>query len=375
MDFNLNKEEEMLRKSARDFLSSECPSDLVREMTEDDRGFPKKLWDKMAGLGWMGLGIPEAYGGTGGLFLEQVVLMEEMGRVCMPGPYFAATVLGASMIAQAGTPDQKQDFLTKSAEGKLIITLALLEESAGYDPGSINLSADENKDGFILNGTKLFVPDAHVSDYVICATRTGDSGPEGITLFIVDTGSMGIHLTPLQTLAGNKLYEVFFDNVTVSKSNMLGEKGKGWQHIQRIMEKASVALCAQMVGASQRALDMAVEHSRIRVQFGSPVGSFQAVQFLLADTLTDVDGAKLITYQAACRISEGKSCAKEVSIAKAWVSDAYNRIMTRTHQVIGGVGIMAEYDMPLFSKRALGWRFDFGDAAYHREMVAQSIGL
>jgi 3-oxocholest-4-en-26-oyl-CoA dehydrogenase beta subunit len=374
MDFNLNKQEDMLKKSARDFLSVECPSDLVREMAEEDKGFPKKLWDKMAGLGWMGLGIPENYGGTGGSFLEQVVLMEEMGRVCMPGPFFTATVLGASMVAEAGTLQQKMDLLTKSSEGGLIITPALLEEAAVYDPAWINLNASRSNDEFILNGVKLFVPDAHVSDYMICAARTA-GGPDGITLFVVDAKSDGICLTPLHTLAGNKLFEVVLNNVKVSEKDMLGEMGKGWPHIQRVIEKASTAVCAQMVGASQRALEMAVEHSKIRVQFGRPVGSFQAVQFLLADTLTDVDGARLITYLAAARISEGKSCAKEVSMAKAWVSEAYNRVMTRTHQVIGGVGIMADYDMPLFSKRALGWRFDFGDAAYHRNVVARELGL
>lgn len=375
MDFNLSKEEEMLRKSARDFLSVECPSDLVREMAEDEKGFPGKLWNKMAGLGWMGLGIPEEYGGTGGVFSEQIVLLEEMGRVCVPGPFFTATVLGASVIREAGTPEQKKDLLPGIVDGKLIITLALVEPSVAYDPASIHVRADEKNNEYAINGVKLFVPDAHVSDYIICAARTEDGVRDGITLFLVDARSDGIRLTPLQTLAGNKLYEVVFEDVKVPKSGVLGQVGRGWRHIQQVMEKACVALCAQMVGAAQRAMEMAVEHSRIRVQFGKPVGSFQAVQFHLADMLTDIDGARLITYQAASKIAEGIPCAKEVSMAKAWVSEAYNRVITHAHQVIGGVGIMAEYDMPLFSKRALGWRFEFGDAEFHREQVARELGL
>jgi len=375
MDFSLSKEEEMLRRSARDFLAAECPSDLVREMAIDEKGFPLELWKKMAELGWIGLRIPEEYGGVGGSFLEETVLLEEMGRVCLPGPFFTATVLGSSSIMEAGNESQKRDLLPGISEGNIIVTLALIEAAGSYDPASIKVTATDSIDDFVINGTKLFVPDAHVADYVVCAARTSDGNNDGITLFLVDAHSPGLSHSPLQTLGGSKLSEVVFHDVKVPKSLILGHIDQGRPCLEKVLEKGAVATCALMVGGAQRAMEMAVEHSKIRIQFGRPIGSFQAVQFYCANMLTDIDGARLITYQAACKLSSGVSCTKEVAMAKAWVNGAYRRIIALAHQVIGGGGIMDEYDMSLFSKRALGWRSGFGDTTFHREVIARELGM
>ena len=374
MDLNLNEAQEMLRTTARDFLTNNCPPSLVRDMTKDDRGYPLELWRKMAELGWMGLEVPERYGGSGGSFLDMTVLLEELGRACLPGP-FVPTIIGASILLEAGSDAQKREFLPKIASGNLILTLALAEADASYDLASLKVTATADGEGYVINGTKLFVPDANVADSIICVARTGAGRARGLTLFLADAQSRGLKRSPLKTFAGNKLSEVVFDRVRVPQAKVLGQVGRGRDYLKTALAKGAVAMCAQMLGAAQRALGMSVEHSKQRVQFGRPVGSFQAVQFHCADMMTDVDGARLLTYQAAWRLSEGLPCAKEVAIAKAWVNDAFTQVMSLGHEVQGGVAIMDDHDMPLYSKRALGWQAGFGGADFHREVIAQELGL
>ncbi len=376
MDFNLSEEQQMLRKMARDFFINECPKSVVKEMGKDERGYPPELWRKMAELGWMGLILPEEYEGTGGSFLDLAVLLEEMGRACLPGPFFSTVVLGSLTILKAGSEEQKRKLLPKVASGDLILTLALTEPSAKYTPDGISIKAVREEEEYVIDGIKLFVPDAHVANNIICVARTKEGTPEeGITLFLVDAASPGLSCTQLVTLAGDKQCEVVFNKVRVPKENMIGEPEQGWKYIKEILQLAAVAKCAEMVGCGQQALEMAVSYAKERVQFGRPIGSFQILQHYCADMATWVEGCRFITYEAAWMISEGLPCTKEVAVAKAWVSDATQKIIGLAHQVHGTISFTEDHDMPFYYKRAKAWEIAYGDAYFHRETVAQEMGL
>ncbi len=371
MDFSLNEEQEMLRKMARDFLTDQCPKSLVREMAKDERGYPPELWKGMAGLGWMGLAFPERYGGSGGSFLDLTVLLEEAGRACLPGPFFSTVVLGGLTILEAGNEEQKQELLTKVSKGELLFTLALTEPGASNESSTIAVKAIPDNNNYIINGTKLFVPDAHIADYIICVART----TEGISLFLVDAKSSGIESTVLKTIDGNKQCELIFADVKVPKKEVLGELGHGWAAVEKVIERAKVAKCADMVGISQQALEMAVDYAKQRVQFGVPIGSFEVIQHYCADMAIDVDGSRFITYDAAWRLSEGISCAKEVAIAKAWVSEACQKVVSQAIHIFASIGMSEDHDMPLYFKRAKAAELAFGSSEPQHELVAQEIGL
>jgi len=378
MDLGFSEEQEMLRKTARDFLETECPTSLVKEMAEDEQGYTSGLWGKMAELGWMGLALPEEYDGMGMSFLDLAVLLEEMGRACLPGPFFSTVVLGGLCILEAGNEEQKKELLPKIAAGEAILTMALTEPSASYDPASITVKAVPDKDDYVISGTKLFVENAHIADYLICVARTKDGAgkdEDGITLFLVDGKSPGIATILLKTIAGDKQCEVTFDNVRVPQKNMLGERDKGWPVVAKILQKATVAKCAEMIGGAQAALDMSVAYAKERIQFGRPIGSFQAIQHHCANMVTDVDGSRFITYQAAWMVSEGLPATMEVSMTKAWVSEAYRRVTQLGHQIHGGIGFCMDHDMPLYFKRAKAAEPTFGSADWHREIVARELGL
>jgi alkylation response protein AidB-like acyl-CoA dehydrogenase len=377
MDFALSEEQEMLRNSARDFLTKECPKTLVRQMETDEKGYSPNLWKGMADLGWMGLVFPEEYGGSGMTFLDLAILIEELGRALVPSPFLNTVVYCGLAILAAGTDEQKKQFLPKIAKGEMIMSLALTEPSATWNASGIATKATAEGDHFVINGTKLFIQDAHISNYMLVVARTKEEKhkEEGITLFLVDAKSPGIKLTPLKTIASDKQFEVVFHNVKVPKKNILGKQDHGWAVIQDMIPKATLAQCAWMVGGAQQVLEMTVNYAKERVQFGRPIGSFQAIQHKCANMATDVDGSRFITYQAAWKMAEGLPCSLEVSMAKAWVSEAYRRTCAEGHQIHGGIGFIKDHDMQLYYRRAKASELMFGDADYHRELVAQQIGL
>ena len=374
MDLGLDEQQEMLKNFARDFLEKECPESLVREMEEDEKGYSPELWQKMAQQGWMGLIIPEEYNGTGMNVCELVVLLEEFGRALVPGPFISTVVLGGVPIMEAGTEEQKQQFLPKIASGELIMTLALTEPSAKWTADGVQLEAKKAGNEYVVNGTKLFVQDAHVSDHMIVAARTGGSGEDGITLFIVDSKSPGIKFEVLKTIAADKQCEITFDNVKVPSSNMLGGEGQGWPIIEKTKDVATVAACAYLVGLSQMDFDVTLNYAKERVQFGRPIGSFQAIQHKLADAVIDVDGSRFITYKAAWSLQEGEPDADlMISMAKAWTSDASRRVVAHGQQIHGGIGFTKEYKIQLYFRRQKRMELMWGDADYHRELVAQKL--
>ena len=377
MDLSFSEEQEMLWKSARDFLADKCAKTLVREMEEDERGYVPELWQEMADLGWVGLPFPEKYGGGGFTFLDLVVLLEEMGRACLPGPFVSTVVLGGMPVAEFGTEEQKQDILPKVCAGKAIMTLALTEPSARYEAASVQVKAVAEGDGYVIDGTKLFVNDANVADYLIVVARTAEKAnpEEGITLFIVDAKSPGISTFVLRTIAGDKQCEVSFDKVKVPKANVLGKVDQGWGMVKRIMEWAALAKAAEMMGGAQQVLEMTVEYAKERVQFDRPIGSFQIIQHYLADMSIDVDSSRVSLHKAAWMLSEGMECTKEISVIKGWLSEAYRRVAAQSHQIHGAIGFTKDHDLELYFRRAKAGELYFGDADFHREIVAQQLGL
>lgn len=374
MDLGLNETQQMLKNSAREFLQAECPDTYVRAMEEDERGYTPEMWQKIAEQGWLGLIFPEQYGGVGLSFLDLSVLLEETGRALLPGPLFSTIVMGGMAIMDAGSEAQKQELLPQIGEGQLIVTLALTEPSARWDAAGVETTAAQSGDGWTLNGTKLFVPNAHVADTYVVAARTG-AGERDITLFIVPSDAAGVSQTLLKTIASDRQSEIVMDNVSLPASAALGEVNKGWDTIEKALAWGAIGKCAEMVGGAEQVLEMTVEYAKQRTQFGRPIGSFQAIQHHCANMATDVEGSRYITYQAAWLLSEGEAASQEVAMAKAWVSDAYRRICALGHQCHGAIGFTKEHNMQLYSRRAKAAELAFGDTDYHLETVADGIGL
>ena len=378
MDFGFSEEQEMLRKSARDFLAKESPMTYVRQMMEDERGFTDAQWKKMAELGWMGLILPEQYGGAGLDFVDLVVVLEEMGRVVLPGPFFSTAVLGGVALLTGGSTAQKERYVPRLAAGDLRVTLAQLEPSARWDAEGIGLEARKAADGYKLSGTKLFVPDAHVADLLVVAGRApGSKGTEGVSLFLVDSKSPGVAITLLKTMdQTRKLCEVEVKDVSVPADRVLGEPGQGWKLLEQILDRGKVGICAEMCGGAARVLEMSVEYAKVREQFGRPIGSFQAIQHKCANMLVEVESSKSATYYAAWAVANDVAEAPlAAAMAKAYCSDAYRMVSGEGIQIHGGIGFTWEHDMHLYFKRAKWGETTLGDAVFHRERVAQALEL
>ncbi len=376
MDFALSEQQEMLKKVASEFLAKECTKKLVREMEKDGKGYSPELWQKMADLGWLGLVYPEKYGGSGLALVDFTTLLEEMGKAIVPGP-FLSTVLCGLAILKWGTEAQKADLLPRIAKGDAIMSLALTEVSSTYDATGIKVKAVADSNDFIISGTKLFVTYAHVADYLLCVTRTKASRNkrDGITLFLIDTKRPGISCTLLKTFTGDKKCEVAFKNVRVPKGNILGKPDQGWNIVDELLGLAAFLQCPWMVGGTQQALDMAVAYAKERSQFGRAIGSFQALQTKMANTVVDVAGARDFTYYTAWKLDQGIPCKKDISIAKAWTAEAYRKACVEGIQIHGGIGITQDHDMQLYYRRAKGMEIAFGDVDFHLELIAQEMGL
>jgi alkylation response protein AidB-like acyl-CoA dehydrogenase len=374
MDFGFTEEQEMLRQSARQFLETECAMTYVRKMMDDDAGYSEEQWKKMADLGWTGLIFPEQYGGSGLSMVDLVVVLEEMGRVVMPGPFFA-NILAGLAIDLGGSKAQKKRYLPEICAGKLKATLAQVEASGRWDATGIQLSAAKDGKTYQLSGTKLFVPDAHNVDVLVVAARTGGKGAKGITLFLVDAKQQGVKTTLLKTMdQTRRLCEVAFDNVTVGTDAVLGKANKGWALLDRIIDRAKVGVCAEMCGGAQRVLEMSVEYAKVREQFGRPIGSFQAIQHKCANMLVQTESAKSATYYAAWAVANDVPEAHLAAcMAKAYCSDAYRHVSADGIQIHGGIGFTWEHDMHLYFKRAKASEVTFGDATWNRELVAQEV--
>jgi alkylation response protein AidB-like acyl-CoA dehydrogenase len=376
VDFGFSEEQEMLRQSARALLEKECPSAVVRKLMDDERGLDRALWKKMAELGWLGLVIPEKYGGGGLSYVDLVLVMEEMGRVVLPSP-FIWTVMFAEAIKRSASDNQKSALLAKIASGDLIATVAYLEPSAVWSADGIAMTARKDGAGYVLNGTKLFVNDAHIADCMLVAARTQETGNRGITLFALEAKRTGMSITRLTAMdQTRKLAQLTFTDVKASASDIVGEPGNGWDTLSKVIDRGKVMLAGEMMGGAQKVLEMTVDYAKVRVQFGRPIGSFQAVQHKCANMMIDVESAKSASYYASWAVSnEVNEAPLAAALAKAAASDAFRRVSAEGIQLHGGIGFTWDHDMHLYFKRAKSSEFTFGDANWNRELVAQGINL
>ena len=374
MEFGFNEEQTILKNETRRFLKNECSIDFIKEMIEDAKGYSPSLWEKMAKLGWMGILFEERYGGVGGTFLDLSIILEEMGRVLLPGPFFSTVILGGVPIMLSGNDELKESFLPGIASGNVIMTSALTETEGSYAIEGIESIGEPGADGYVLRGRKMFVPDAHIADYIIYPARTYQKDhSNGVSLFIVDAKREGIEMTPLISLDLQKQSEVSFRDVEVPKKSMVGEEGKGWTLIQGLWPIAVTGKCCEMLGAMQQVLEMTLSYVQKRHQFNRPLSAFQAIQHYCADMAIDLECSKFITYQAVWKLSHGLPSRKEVAMAKAWSSIALKKITVTAHQIHGAIAFTKDYDLHLYYRYAKAGEITFGDENFHKEVVAREM--
>jgi alkylation response protein AidB-like acyl-CoA dehydrogenase len=371
MQFGLTETQQVLKNSAREFFSAECPIAEVRRLMETAAAHDAALWRKMAHQGWTGILFDEEYGGLGLGLVEMAVALEEMGRALLPGPYFSTVLLAGGVIDAAGNAARKHKYLSLIATGGARATLALLESDARWEPDAVRLDARPTAAGFALNGRKMFVPDADVADFLVCAARRGPD----LGLFIVPRNAPGMTISPLPAIdETRKLYQVAFADVPVAEDDLLAIGDSAGVALERALAVATVALCAEMVGGMQRVMEIAVEYAKARKQFGKPIGQFQAVQHLCADMLLLTESSRSAAYYAAWALQERAPEAEAaVSIAKTYAGDAYREVGNRAIQVQGGMGFTWENNVHLYYKRAKASELMFGDATYHRERIAHLV--
>ena len=374
MDFSISETQEMICREARKFLEKECTGRLIRDLEEDEKGYSPELWRKMGELGWVAMPFPEEYGGIGSDFLTLILLIEETGRVCLPSPLIPSVILGGMSVLALGSAAQKSDLLPTLANGETIYTLALLESDDNYKPSGVHCHAELNGNEYHLKGTKLFVPDAHVADRILVAAKTEPkgSGSSGMTLLLLDSKDKGVRVRPLKTFAGDKPCAVELD-IRVPQSAVIGEDGNVWAGLKKILEMAAIAKCAEMSGGSQRILEMTLNYVKERIQFGRPIGAFQAIQHHCANMAMDVEAAKVNTYHAAWLLSEGLPATKNVSTAKAFVGEAFRRVGLIGHQIHGAIGFTKELDLELYIRRCMTANVAFGNSDFHKKSLAEEI--
>jgi alkylation response protein AidB-like acyl-CoA dehydrogenase len=371
VNFAFSEEQEELRRSVRRFLEDKSPESEVRRLMETTEGYDPAVWDQMAQqLGLQGLAIPEEYGGSGYGYVELVVVLEEMGRALLCAPYFATVALAANALLASGDDAAKKEFLPGIAAGSTIAALAFTEDSGRWDEAGITMTATKSGDGYTLEGHKSFVLDGHTADLLLVAARTGT----GVSLFAVDGRAPGLTRTPLSTMDQTRKQARLEFNSTPAR--LVGSEGSGWTTLSKTLDLAAVALAAEQVGGAQKVLEMSVEYAKVRVQFGRPIGSFQAIKHKCADMLLEVESAKSAAYYAGWAASEDSDELPVVaSLAKAYCSDAYFHAAAENIQIHGGIGFTWEHPAHLYFKRAKSSELLFGDPTYHRELLAQRIGI
>ena len=374
MDVLPNEEEQMVKNLAREFLEAECPTTLARDMEKDELGYPPSLWQKMADLGWLGMALPEEYGGQGLPITYLGLIHEEVGRVIAPVP-FHSTATAALTIAESGTSLQKDEILPRVSSGSLVMTWAVTEQDPRNIAVAVHTEAVADGDDFLISGNKMFVDNFNASEQclITCRTAPASENNEGISLFVVDTRSPGISFTLLTTLAKDKQHKVDFNQVRVPKANLVGELNQGWPVVERMLERSTILLCAQMVGAARKDAELAIEYAKNRAAFGRPIGSFQSIQHLCADMIVWVDGGQLLTYEALWKMDQGLPAAVEISQAKAFCNERCQAVVRSSQIIHGGIGFMMEFDIHLWYRRVCAWSMRLGTTFEHRAKVADAL--
>jgi alkylation response protein AidB-like acyl-CoA dehydrogenase len=371
MDFDFTEDQTMLRDLAREFLTEQVSVAHIREMMEDETGYDQDLYRRFLGLGLIPL--PEEYGGAGFGMVETAIIMEEMGRIPYPGPFFGTIVLAGQTIVQSGDENAMSRYLPDMANGDLIVSLAFLEESTSWTPATITASATKDGDSYAISGTKRFVPWGAQADVLLVAARTGEgNGPDGISLFAVPADADGIEITPETMLDLNsRTATVKLNGVS---GELIGDEGAAWPGLDQTIQRAAVAASAEMLGAARRAHEMSVDYAKIRRQFGQVIGQFQAIKHKLAEMLEQVENAHSAVYYAAWALdADAPDATLAVSVAKSTANEASRHVCGEAIQVHGGIGFTWEYDLHLYWKRAKHQEVFYGDSDYHRERVLQEV--
>ncbi|MBT4364564.1 MAG: acyl-CoA/acyl-ACP dehydrogenase [Desulfobacterales bacterium] len=377
MNFALTKEQKMLQKSIRQYIKKKCPNSLVKELAASEKGYSPELWKEMAELGWMGLVFPDEYEGSNFSFFDLVLFFEEMGYNICPGPLFSTLVLSGLPILNYADNKLKSEILPQISTGEIILTMAVTEENADYIPSSIKTSAIKEGDEYIINGTKLFVNDAHVSDYILCVARTDETpNPEdGVTLFMVNAKTPGVEISLMKNVTLEKPCEVKFENVKVPAKNIIGKLNNGWMIVNDTIEKAALVKSAEMIGGARGTMDLALQYAKERVQFQRPIGSFQAVQQHFANMWLGINGCRDLVYLAASKTAKGEHAEKEIAMAKARTGKIFREVTTLGHQIFGAIGYTMEHDMHLYRRQALSGDITFGNTYSQLDKIAVSLGL
>jgi len=371
MNFAFTEEQEELRKTVRAFLEAKSPESAVREQMETDAGYDAAVWGQMGEqLGLQGLAIPEEFGGSGYTFVELGIVLEEQGRALLCAPFFSTVVLAANALLHSGDDAAKAAHLPGIASGETIATLAFTEPSGKWDESGITTEATASGDGWTLDGVKSFVLDGHTASLIIVAARTAN----GVSLFTVAGDAAGLTRTALSTMdQTRKQAKLEFAN---TPATLLGTEGEGWAVLSTVLDLAAVGLAAEQVGGAQKVLEQAVEYAKVRVQFGRPIGSFQAIKHKCADMLLEVESAKSAAYYGLwCAAEQNDELPSVASLAKAYCSEAYFHATAENIQIHGGIGFTWEHPAHLYFKRAKSSELLFGDPTYHRELLAQRIGI
>jgi len=377
MDLGLTEAQELLKTSVADFVQREYDKNTLLALERVPTGITPDLLRKVAELGWLGVVIPEVYGGEGRSLTDAAVLFEELGRGPVPGPFFASGVLGALAVQHGGTEAQKQAILPPVARGEWVLGVAVTEADYGWRPEKLHMYASLEHGHYVLNGTKLFVYDAKAATHLLCAVRTGPAShgaSRGISLLLVDASTPGVSV---RTLPGwmSQVDEVRFDNVQVPADAVLGAvEGRGWESLETAALQAIPILCAYQVGSCQAVFEMAVAYSRTRIQFGQPIGRFQRVQDHIIGMVNHLDAARWTTYEALWKLDAGRPAASSVHLAKAVTSEAHLKVCDGAHEVHAGVGVIREYGLTLHTQRSRTLYPLLGDARSHRRRIADALG-
>lgn len=369
IDIDLDESQQALRAAARSLFERAGGPTLARALMEDDTGYSTDLWARMAELDWVGLAVPEVHGGSGGSLLDLYALYLEMGRALVTSPHLPSSVIAAHVLATAGSAAQRSTLLPGMARGDTLVVPAVLEASGVWDEGGVGLRVGRDGTDVRLDGTKVLVPFAHVADRLLVAGRDD----EGVTLVLVDPAAPGVGRERLDNLAGLALFAVTFDGVVASIDDRVGPAGGGWAVLAPALARGSLLRCAEIAGAGEAMLELAVSYAHERVQFGSPIGRYQAVQYLCTDIAIESHLTGLLSRRAAWLVDQGLAADREVAAATLYASRAAHHMAQQAHEVFAGVAFMMEHDLHLFTRHAKHWEHDLGDARHHAEALVRAL--
>jgi alkylation response protein AidB-like acyl-CoA dehydrogenase len=372
LDLDFTEEQEMLRDMVRGVCAQEAPLTTVRELEDDPDGIARGLWAQLGELGINGLMIPEAHGGSGMSLLDGVVVYEELGRSLAPVPHFVSCVLSAGALLEAGTEEQKGALLPRIASGETILTPAWLEPGNGYSPKGVQLQATVDGDEVVLDGSKVHVQFAAAADQLLVLARTGDE-PTAIDLFLVPTDAPGVTLHQRMSISSDTQYLVEFAGVRVPVADRIGDEGTGWFTWDRVMHEAAILAAAQAMGGADYTLEITAQYAKDREQFGKALAEFQSISHYLADAKTNLDGGRILVYEAAWAHATGRPITRLAPMAKLYTGQTYRDITAMAQQVFGGVGFTLEYDVQLYFRRAKQLQLSWWDSATCEEKVADAV--